>query len=67
LLPWRAIDHKGKVLETVVAVKQDKAAALKPMTLGINHRNQVERAIPSRDASLRLPFFVYSPAYCGTP
>jgi hypothetical protein len=54
-------------LETVVAVKQDKAAALKPMTLGINHRNQVERAIPSRDASLRLPFFVYSPAYCGTP
>jgi putative transposase len=26
---WRAVDHEGKVLETVVTVKRDKAAALK--------------------------------------
>src|SRR5450631_4532453 len=26
---WRAVDHEGEVLETVVTVKRDKAAALK--------------------------------------
>jgi putative transposase len=26
---WRAVDHEGEVLETVVAAKRDKAAALK--------------------------------------
>jgi putative transposase len=27
--PWRAVDHEGEVLETVVTAKRDKAAALK--------------------------------------
>ena len=27
---WRAVDHEGEVLETVVTVKRNKAAALKP-------------------------------------
>ena len=26
---WRAVDHEGEVLETVVTAKRDKAAALK--------------------------------------
>ncbi len=26
---WRAVDHEGEVLETVVMAKRDKAAALK--------------------------------------
>ena len=26
---WRAVDHEGEALETVVTVEQDKAAALK--------------------------------------
>jgi putative transposase len=26
---WRAVDHEGEVLESVVTVKRDKAAALK--------------------------------------
>jgi putative transposase len=26
---WRAVDHQGEILDTVVAVKRDKAAALK--------------------------------------
>jgi len=28
---WRAVDHEGEVLETVVRAKRDKAAALKFM------------------------------------
>jgi putative transposase len=26
---WRAVDHEGEVLETVVTAKRDKAAAVK--------------------------------------
>jgi putative transposase len=28
---WRAVDHEGEVLETVVTAKRDKAAALKSL------------------------------------
>ena len=28
MLPWRAVDHEGEILEAVVTAKRDKAAAL---------------------------------------
>jgi putative transposase len=68
---WRAVDHEGEVLETVVTAKRDKAAALKSLkrimkkygrprivvTDGLCSWNVISSParITNRDARLRWP------------
>jgi putative transposase len=42
---WRAVDHEGEVLETVVTAKRDKAAALKFLKRIINKYGRPETIV----------------------
>ena len=50
---WRAVDHEGEVLETVVTAKRDKAAALK--FLNRIMRNMANRGASSPTGFARIP------------
>ena len=42
---WRAVDHEGQVLETVVTAKRDKAAALKFLKRVMKKYGQPRRVV----------------------
>jgi putative transposase len=48
---WRAVDHEGEVLETVVTAKRDKAAALKFLKRIIKKYVPAAGALPKPDIS----------------
>ena len=45
---WRAVDHEGEVLETVVTAKRDKAAALKFLKRTMKKYGQPRRVVTDR-------------------
>ena len=48
---WRAVDHEGQVLETVVTAKRDKAAALKFLKRVMKKYGQPRRVVTDRLSS----------------
>jgi transposase-like protein len=49
---WRAVDHEGEVLETVVTAKRDKAATLKFLK---RKRNMANRGASSPTGFALIP------------
>ena len=50
---WRAVDHEGEVLETVVTKRRNKAAALKFLKKSMKRHGKAENVVTDRFASYR--------------